>query len=256
MAANVYGWPPLPRIKFEWDREAPISKSYSGVTGARYVSAYKPERRIARADVSALAGDGNSAGWVAALKRLLVGGENLVRIESWPVNWCYDPGVDSTARKSVLVNWTENGVNVDWTEGGVGAVWYSGQVLNGTPATSGGFPAIAVSGLPVNQLVVRPGELITIFDGAEDASPETVQAMAPARSDASGEAVIRVFETVTNSGRVNIGSTESLVFEVAQALPRAMQNPRSDWSFAWDFREVFADEVGGFTEFPNWWRET
>ena len=53
------------------------------------------------------------------------------------------------------------------------------------------------------------------------------------------------------SGRVNIGTVVSAVFEVTE-MPSPRQPVRGNWFYTWKFREVFEDEVGGFVELDPW----
>lgn len=257
MAVNVYAWPPVGVKVAEWTREQPISAGRSGLTGARYVSSRERERRFATLHVSALSRGSNGAGYVEVLKRLLEGGENLIRLTSYPVNWHLHHLAEAGARQSTPVDWTDGGVDAEWTDGGTATLWYEGTVLSGSPTTSGGFPAVALSGLAPNAMVARPGEFLTVFDGDLSANPETRQIMAPAYSNGSGAATIRIVTAITNTGRVNLGSSETAVFEVDLPLPRSPQPIGRDWVYPWSFREVFADEVtGGFAEVPGWWEAT
>ena len=56
-----------------------------------------------------------------------------------------------------------------------------------------------------------------------------------------------------SGGRINLAGQDEAVFRVDGALPRTMQTISGDWCYSWSFREVFADEVGGFVERPNTW---
>ena len=56
-----------------------------------------------------------------------------------------------------------------------------------------------------------------------------------------------------SGGRINLAGQDEAVFRVDGALPRTMQTISGDWCYSWSFRDVFADEVGGFVERPNTW---
>jgi len=262
MAVNVYGWPPVKAVGHEWDYVSPISESFSALTGKRYASGNGPERRVAQVVVSALAGAGRmGAGYVSVLKRLLDGGSNYVRLTSTPINWYLDALDEQATRASVPLTWASGGVPLLWTSGGIDLLWYTGTILTAVVATSGGFPALTVSGLPINKLVARPGEFITAFQSATDLIGQTVQVMAPAYSNGSGVATVRLYSALSGAYgatpfRVNLGAAETAVFRVIGAMPREVQVVNADWSYGWQFEEVFADEVGGFTEVPAWWVAT
>lgn len=261
MAVPVYGWPPVGVVSWDWTVDAPISISRSALTGARYASAHQRERRVAQIVVSAL-GRGSltnqrlSAGYVEMLKRLLNGGSNLVRLYSRPVTWYRDAVADMETRRSLRFLWEDGAADLDWTFSGVDGLWYDGQMLDGTLTTSSGFPAVVVTGLLPNRLVARPGDFVTSFEDHDDTTGSTAQVLAPAYSDGDGEATIRLFSALATAGRINIGIADTAVFEVEGELPRSPQPVSGDWTYGWSFREVFSDEVGGFTEVPSWFAET
>lgn len=248
---DVYAWPPVGVIGSEWTTSQPVSLSRSMLTGKRYVSQLDRERRLARLDVSSLAKPGAmGAGYMEVLKRLLAGGVGLVRLYSYPINWHLDALAEAGSRSAYPVGWeTDTDPSLVW----VGPKrWFDGTLLEGTPGTSGAWDIVTVTGLPPSQLVARPGEFLTRFASLTDTVGETVMIQAPAYSDATGEAVIRVMAAISASGRANIGGSDTGVFE-ALGMPRAMQPIGADWTYSWEFREVFSDEVaGGFTEVDPW----
>ena len=258
MAVNVYGWPPVGAVSTLWTFDQPASVSESGLTGAARYSLIKPERRRARLVVSALARGRNGAGYSEVLKRLLRGGSALVRLNSTPINWHLDDAADAAWRAGGFVSWiTGAGAPLGWVSGGSPVAWFSGLYLTGVVGTSGGFPAITVSGLPANRLVARPGEFVRVFASAVDADEVgvSVMVMAPARSNGSGVAVIRLFSAAPYAARVALGLRETAVFR-AVSIPSGEQPVGANWSLPWDFAEVFSADVGGFTEIPDWWAET
>lgn len=217
---NVYAWPPVGVTGHEWTEEAPVNTSRSLLTGARFVSAAQRKRRLVTMNVSSLARGRSGAGYVEVLKRLLAGGENLVRLHSYPIN--------------------------SWGD----AVLYTGT-LGATAGTSGGFEILTVTGLPPETLVARPGTFLTYYSPPEELVGETVMVMTEAMSDESGIAVIRLMSGLAGSGRVEIGTRDTGVFEAVD-MPRAVQPVAGDWSYQCSFREVFADEVGALTEVDPW----
>lgn len=250
MSINVIAWPPVGVVGTEWTEEAPVERSRSLLTGADYVSTRGRIRRLAALDVSALSRGRSGAGYMEMLKRHLAGGIHAVRLYSYPVNWHLD-ALDDTWRQSEPIDWTSGGAALSWTSGGSALSWYSGTVLTGTTGTDGdGWPIVTVSGLPVNKLVARPGEFVTAFD---DRTEHRAQVTAEARSDGSGQAVIRLFDALPalTDARVNIGTSDTGVFRAVQ-LPRAAQPLAANWTYSWQFREIFADEVGGFEEVDPW----
>jgi hypothetical protein len=264
MAVPVYAWPPVPTVGFAWDYVSPLSESMSALSGKRYASSNLPERRVAQLSVTALGTAvygstslrGMGGGYVVMLKRLLNGGANLVRLNSKPINWYLTDASEADTRRALGLEWADGAINLNWADVSTELLWYDGTILNGTIGTSGGFNIVTVTGLPPSRLVARPGEFITSFVDSDDTVGSTAQIMAPAYSNDDGVAVIRLYSALATSGRINIGISDTGVFRVSGSMPRAMQAFDSDWSYEWQFEEVFADEVGGFTEVANWWKPT
>lgn len=258
MPVNVYGWPPVGAVSTLWTFDQPSSVSVSGLTGRARYSLIEPERRKAKVVVSALSRGRNGAGYSEVLKRLLRGQSNLVRLYSTPVNWHLDAAAERQFRQGAFFGWTTGDDPLGWITGGSPLIWFSGAFLDSvTIGTSRGFPAITVSGLPVSSLVARPFELVTFFADATDPDEVgvSIMVMAQARSNASGVAVIRLYSTPPYAARVSIGAPETAVFR-AVSVPSSEQPVGANWTLPWEFSEVFADDVGGFTEIPDWWAET
>jgi hypothetical protein len=245
---DVFKWPPVSAYGPEWTMVHPVSVSRSLMTGARSVSQFQVPRRVARLEVSAMARGGIGAGYMEVLKRLLAGGVGLVRLYSYPINGAHVPA--SVLRSGDPLGWdTETDTSLVWT----GPIsWLLGAALVGTPGTSGGWDIVTVTGLPSSVLVARPGEFLTAYEDEADTMGTAVMIQAPAYSDETGTAVIRVVTPIAAAGRVNIGRSDTGVFE-ALSIPRAPRQIGADWVYSWEFREVFEDEVaGGFTEVDPW----
>jgi len=252
MTINVYAWPPVYAVGTEWTEVAPVEVSRSIITGAEYISAAQRKRRHVSLTVGCWGRNGDGAGYMEVLKRLLEG-IHAVRLYSCPIN-ARRNAVAGMERQSAPIDWTSGGSALSWTSGGSALAWYSGTVLSGTTGTDGaGFPIITVSGLPASRLVALPGEFITAYADADDVTGATVQVMAPATSDASGIAAIRLVEALPagTDVRVNIGTRDTAVFRPV-GYPRSERPMAGEWTYSWQFREVFADEVGGFTEVDPW----
>lgn len=244
---NVIAWPPVGLTGWEITEVTPVSRSVGLVQGGRRTSSAERTRRYATAIVPGRGPDQAGAGYVEMLKRQLEGGKHLVRVEC-------TSGIWHLARADAVygfdpLSWTSGGVPLAWTSGGVNLMWSaSGYALNGVPTTDGGWPAIEVSGLPANRIVVRPSERLSVTDGG---TTETATVMAVARSDGAGVATIRLDAAVSTVGAVSMGVTESIVFE-ALSMPREVQKSRN-WAYTWEFREAFEDEsVDGWTEVDPW----
>lgn len=255
---DVIAWPPVGVIGTEWTEDSPVQISRSGITGRERVSAFQRPRRLARLIVPGIGKDTMGGGYMEMLKRHLKGRVNCVRLHSYAVNWHFDSRINDPLRSLLPLNWTTGDDPLDWTAGGDPLYWFTGSVITGTSTTVGGFPALSVSGLPPNMLVARPGEFVTVYPLIADADESyTSQITAPAYSDANGDAVLVLFDELpTGTGygewaRVSIGVSESAVFRPV-ALPRAVQPQMGQWTYEWEFRQVFEEEVGTFTEVNPW----
>lgn len=242
---NVYAWPPVGVVGSEWSEIAPVRRSQSMLTGADYMSTVQRRRRVATLEVSALARGRSGAGYSEALKRLLDGGVNAVRLHSYPINWHLD-AVRNELQSSPL-HWTTNGTDLEWEDDGTELLWFTGAGLQGTVGTEGGWDVVHITGAPANTLLIRPADFVRVY-GAEEG---VAQAVTEAHSDANGEATIRLFDPLPNDGVVSLGDRESIVARPV-SIPRAVQPHASNWSYTWEFREIFSDEVGGFNEVDPW----
>jgi hypothetical protein len=256
MTAKVFAWPPVGVTGAEWTEDAPSERSRSILTGAERVSAIQRKRRLVRLTVPGVGRTTYDAGYVEMLKRHLEG-VHLVRLTSYPINWHFD-------RPQPLV--------------------LKGDVFNDL-----GRSYVVLRGVPPGQIVARPAEFLTLFlptgettdldpldwfDGSDpltwdvddSTSPDplvwfygtpytgtVVQVSNPAKSDDSGRVVISLFETVPDQTQITVlyGTCATGVFR-PDTYPRAVQPQLGNWSYEWSFREVFADEVGGFVEINPW----
>lgn len=253
MSVNVYAWPPVSLHGWMWTLSDPIQRSRSIITGADYVSAAQRRRRIAALEVSGIGKNRMGAGYIESLIELLKGGQHCVRLYSCRIN--VRGGLATDLRQSDPLLWTEGSEDLEWSAGGADLFWYTGSVIVGTTGTdAAGWPIITVEGLPPNALVARPSEFITIYADENDAG-STYRVLAPAYSDGTGTAVIRLHDDpgALTDVRVNLGTSETAVFRPV-SIPQAMQYKTGDWSYTWEFREVFEEEVGagGFVELDPW----
>jgi len=247
---RVIAWPPVGVTGTEWTEDAPVQISRSMLTGAERVSAFQRKRRLATLIVPGFGRTTYDAGYIEMLKRYLEG-INLVRLNSYPINWHIEANGNPALRQSRPLLWSAGGDPLEWESGSEPLLWFTGTYVTGTTATVDGRPVLYVTGLPPNMLVIRPAEFITLFS---ETGSETVQAVAPATTDDTGAATILLFEAPAESytsARVNLGTCDTGVFRPVD-YPRAVQPVRGDWSYTWSFREVFEDEVGEFEEFDPW----
>ncbi|WP_226559630.1 hypothetical protein [Salipiger thiooxidans] len=252
MSVNVYAWPPVSLTGWSWTVSDPVERSESLLTGASYLSAAQRRRRMATMDVSGVSRNRMGAGYMESLKVFLQGGLHLVRLYSMPISLITRHSIED--RQSLSLEWSSEDGDLDWSASGTELFWYSGTPLTGTTGTdAAGFATVTVEGLPPNALVARPSEFLTIFANADDAVGVTVRIVTAAVSDASGVAVVRVFESpgAFADARVNLGTCDTAVFRPVD-MPTPPQMLATDWTYTWEFREVFADEVGGFVEVDPW----
>lgn len=261
MPIQVFPWPPVGAVGSEWTWIAPVARLRSGQTGRDQMQASQRRRRVATLVVSALAAGRMGAGYCEMLKQLLDGGIHAVRLQSSPINWWLDEfrrqGGDMN---SALLNWRAGGGPdpLAWQAGsGPNPLTiYTGAVVQaGAPNPVGaGFSHLTVTGLPPRQRVGAPGDFIRIYDLADTAHFEVARLMREAVTNGAGSVTLKLDRVPTISGgRVNMAGQDEAVFRVDGALPRATQPVSGDWSYTWNFREVFADEVDGFVERLNVW---
>lgn len=256
MPRNVYAWPPVDAVGTIWETRQPINRSQSFFTGKDF-STTADRKRIGATvlvpGIGCLAGTMNG-GYCEILKDLLEGGKNLIRMNSMPVNWYFDEVEIEAGLKPDVLNWTDAATPMTWTDAGTEMVWLTSPALSGTTGISGGFNYVDVSGLPPSTLIARPGEYITGYseDNLSDGTAEPVRVLRPAYSDASGDCRIFLTAALTDTFHVEINSKKSSVFMVEGQLPSALQPVDGNWTYTWNLREVFSDEVDGFTEINPW----
>ena len=234
--------------QWEWTLVEPMEVSRSLLTGRRYAAAGQRARRVARLSVGGIQ-EGFGA-YNEALKRLLLGGANLVRLRNYPMAW---ERIPMEVRAAEPMAWTTGAESLAWQTGGEPLAWFTATVASGAITTVGGLPAITITGLPPNTLVGLPGEPVTVWASMGSLDYATAQARTLLRrvtSDANGIATAVLDRAVTNSGRVDLGF-ETAAFE-ATSLPRTQRGWSAQFFYDWDFVEVFSDEVGGFQEINPW----
>lgn len=209
----IYAWPPLRNQTTLWSHEIPVRRSRGAFSGRNYASSAGAVRRTVQVSVSARAGYRDGAGLCESLNLLLDGGINLVRFPLPVLNWHRD-------------------------------VWappfdLEGEASLGTVTTSGGFDAIALSGLVPGEVVCRAFDLIGSYDEGELAA--VARAVSTVIAAIDGTAVIKL-HTALPAGVIRIGESETGVFDVISMTPGA-QAVRGDWSYAWALREVLAEEI-------------
>jgi hypothetical protein len=247
---KVIAFPPVGVVGSMWTVAAPVQRSRSLITGRRYVSRFGRARVQASLRVSALSKTASGAGYSEMLIRHIDGGADLVRLNSYPINWHLDQSRLAGLRSSDRLLWSDETTPLLWQSGGQPLYWFNGTVLAGTVSGD----VIEVTGLPPGTLVCRPGEFVQVFSGLDSLDGPVAQVTAEAYSDADGVAMIRLFDPIPDGvyPRVNIGVSDSRVFEVT-GIPSVAQPLGQNWFYDFSFSEVFADEVqGGFDEVNPW----
>lgn len=226
MSLNVYKFPPVRYKLSEFTTVHGVSRSVSLVETKLYQSSYDVERRACTLQVSSLANDRTGAGYMEMLKKYLAG-RHLVRLDFLSPNYHLDrnPFLD-------YVSWLTQ------------LPLFSSIV--GTVTQSNGYSQVAISNLP-DGYRIRPGDYIKI--GAT-----VTQAVAPAVANTSGQAVVRLFDVVSNvtGADIDLNAPVSVVMRPLE-IPRAQQPLDGDWQYEWQFVEIFVTEVeGGFVEIDPW----
>jgi hypothetical protein len=258
MTAKVFAWPPVSAIGSEWTEIAPIQVSRSMITGAERVSAFQRKRRLASISVPGLGMNHHDGGYMEMLKRYLAG-VNLVRLHSYPVAWHLRKPDRIMARGKVFTNIGQTYVEVFGLHPSVD-VCRPGDFLTlfiPPAGTTLDDPLPWRNGAnPLDWFVDDTSEpdALTWYSGNPDFGT-TVQVTQPVISDDTGRAVVPIFETVADFENIHLifGSRATGVFRPV-SYPRAVQPSSGAWSYDWQFREVFADEVGGFLEVNPWAR--
>ncbi|WP_151720784.1 hypothetical protein [Gemmobacter serpentinus] len=255
MSINVFAWPPVGALGFEWTHGRPVARLRSMLTGRDQMQASQRKRRIATLQVSALGNGANGAGFCEILKDMLDGGIHAVRLRSSPINWHrhYRPAVNTL--NSTSLTWRTGSDPLAWQASGQPLRWYDGRMVTASGASSpqGMWHGLTLSGLPVGTLVARPGDYIRAYEMSDPAVSQMARVVRPATTDAAGAVTLRLDRAITiSNARVNLAEQDEGAFRVEGGLPRAVQPLSGDWSYTWSFREVFADEVGGFVERDPW----
>jgi hypothetical protein len=258
MTAKVIAWPPVGALGTEWTEIAPVQISRSMITGAERVSAFQRKRRLATISVPGIGRTTYDGGYMEMLKRFLAG-TNLVRLHSYPVAWHLDRPERITARGNVFTHTGQTFVEVFGLKPGIQVCRPGDFITLLIP------PSSTTQDSPLSwQNDQNPFEwltddstnadLLTWFAGAPDFGT-TVQVTQPVTSDDTGRAVVPVFETVAAQTQIYLvfGACATGAFRPI-SYPRAVQPNSGSWSYDWEFREVFADEVGGFLEVNPWAR--
>lgn len=220
----IYDWPRALRYTAVLtDEELPNASSRGMFSGRDYVSSAGPRRRTVQVTASALADDRDGAGICASLNRLLGGRINLVRMDLPPVNW--------------------------YRERGILPLDLEGPAMVGTVTTSGGFDAIALTGLVPGEIVCRAYDVLGSYVSGELAG--TARAVRTVRADLDGAATIPLHEALP-AGVIRVGEPETGIFRVT-AMSRSAQNPTADFPTSWSLREVLAGEYpDDATEVDPW----
>jgi len=256
----VYKWPENVGVTgAQWTVDDPLSRSGSLFNGGIYRSAAKRRRRLAVLNVQGAYGDGG--GYIEVLKRILKGGLNAVRLNSYPLNYGEPPTPDSIRQSWPLAWETGAGADLAWRAGSGpnGLKWFTGGYVDangvGRIATAtkldtspAGFGKLAVTGLPPNAHIARVGEFVRVYGATQD----TRILIRPVRSDANGEATIWLDSETGGGGRINFGIPETGVF-IPDEMPRAVRPAWAAWEVSWSFSQVFEDEVpDGLVEVDPW----
>lgn len=214
MTIQVFPWPPVCTIGRSWAPVQPVAALRSALTGREQIQTSQRARRMVELDVPArYRSDDPASGYMDMLAELLNGGVNAVRLSGWA----------SAVRAGADVQFGRLGI-----------------ALTATATTNAGFGAWRVDGLPPRYPLLLAGDRFTV-------GGTLWRSINLATADDTGRAIIRVMGTPTGSGALLLGQKDSGVFRVADEMPASAPQVGA-YTYSWQFREVFADEVGGFTE--------
>lgn len=156
---TVYQFPPVRVVAYENTINDPMSISV-GISGAIRGSQTRANRSVYAATVL---GNGDGAGYVEALKRLMAGKLPLVQVDTLPAHWWGYRRGDSLGGREVA--WTSGADDLEWTEGASDLLWLDATPLAAV-AGNDGFDYIDVEGIE-SGLTIQIGEAIQI--GSADA---------------------------------------------------------------------------------------
>ena len=246
---NVYSWPPVATMSKEWSINDPISESIELFSGDTFVSAAQRRRRIAKIQASSIFSPyAAGAGYMEALKRLLKGGVHLVRLNH-RTRVYYEGLIPENIRVSNYIGWIYPSQSFDWESNGSPFIWFSGIKFNAVVIPDAPIPSFTVSGLPPNALIAIPGQFAS--GHRVNFSYVNLMIIAPVKSDSDGNAVVRFEFMPSDVVTISFGAIDTGVFK-ANSMPRAVEPAGQDWSYTWDFTEVFEDERGPFVEINPW----
>jgi hypothetical protein len=197
-------------------------------------------------------------GYMEMLKRYLEG-FNLVRLHSYPVAWHLDKPEQVTARGNVFTSAGQTFVEVYGLKP-LTEVCRPGDFLTlflAPEPTTTGDPLTWGTGTDPLAWKIEDtlgADSLTWFAGSTDFGT-SVQVTQPVTSEDTGRAVVPIFEKIPDQTQIQLifGSRATGAFRPV-AYPRAVQPQSGNWTYDWEFREVFADEVGGFLEVDPWAR--
>lgn len=252
--ALVFAWPPVVSTMKTWNLETPISRSYGMLTGKRFASGAGSPRRKSRITVHGQRKNG--IGHLAALERLLKGGLNFVRLTSCRMAYGEPGDFGVNGRGGSYFEWRENSAPstlFGWQTPPESFAWFEGaQIHAAANASSGGFSVTVTGQLPVNSVVAMPGEFITVFTAANPEGETHMVINTAVTGSFPPEAIIRLATPATGSGRVNLNTSETGVFELNSTFPDLGRSGGID-TFSLDFREIFPEEVEeGLVEQNPW----
>jgi hypothetical protein len=242
---DVVAWPPVGLTAFEITKIDPISVSKSLINSKPFVSRFGRSRRVATSVVSGISYDAAGAGYMEMLKEYLDGGVNLIRLEVFSAIWHFKQANSNPLLFNTPIEWTAGGTQLVWACGSTDVAWY----LKTFTATTRTGNALTVTGLPINTIIIRPHEIVSLW---VNNVKEQRRASRLVMSNGSGVAVIYTKDAFTGIGPVVLGDSESVVFRVDGVMPRAVQPQSGEWTYDWSLQEAFADEYSAWVEVNPW----
>lgn len=236
--SRIIAWPPVAVDATMWTVRAPVLRSRSVFSGVRSVASLGPARIHAGFELAARNCAEDGAGIAEMLIALLDGGVNLLRVPSPAV------GTQTLAALNRKLGGT-------WTAPEGPGLWLNHN-WQGTVTTSGGFDALAFTGLVANIVLCRAGDVLRSYHPDTQASQGTARAIRTVRTSDVGAATV-LLDGPLAAGVVSFGDVEYRVFELDGEPPLVWSPRYGDWVYRFTMDEVFTDEIpSGWTEVAPW----
>ena len=258
MTTYAYRWPSKLCIMQErWNHVQPTNTSASLLTGKQYRLLHDRERidAMLTIDGAVYCGECRSSLKMQAIRRALLGGRHYVILSYTPFGLAdgiapYTVALDGRFQQAELP-WNDGGTDQPWNDAQIDRNWASG-IKPGAPVTmlASGATTFSVSHHVAGSTLACAGSFVQI-DGS------TYQLLSDVVVDSGGAATAYFYPALpadTQIDRFEANQPEEGLFDVV-TMPKGdrdwtRSNQAEPWR--WEFRQVFADEIGAYTERDIW----